>query len=108
MSAVKMVNVPNYDELSVSNLWPHLQQDKAFMNHFPDAMPVGRLPARDYFFNIMNTGMTEYLQNLIKHASKQRHSAAAEGKQNETIVVSDKMMEQLNSMPHVSRKYSFP
>ena len=24
-----MIDVPNYDELSVSNLWPHLKNDKA-------------------------------------------------------------------------------
>ena len=24
LHAVKMVEVPNYDELSVSNLWPHM------------------------------------------------------------------------------------
>ena len=54
----------------------------------------------------MNTGMTEYLQNLITHATKQRHSATAEGLQKETILVSDMMMEKLNSMPHISSKFS--
>ena len=87
-----MVDVPNYDELSVTELWPHMKVNAAFMRHFPDELPKGRLPQREYFFNIMNTGMTEYLQNLITHAIKQRHSAAAEGMQNETIVVSDVMM----------------
>jgi hypothetical protein len=81
MAAVKMVDVPAYDELSVCNLWPHLKQDANFMRHFPDELPKGRLPQRDYFFNVMNTGMTEYLQGLITHATKERHSAAAEGLQ---------------------------
>ena len=75
---IKTVDVPNYDELSVCNLWPRLKQDPAFMRHFPDEMPVGRLPSREYFFNIMNTGMGEYLQNLIRHANEQRNSASAE------------------------------
>ena len=48
--------------------------------------------------------MNQYLQDCIKHAAMQRHSAAAEGLQNETIVVSEEMMEKLNSMPHVSAK----
>ena len=60
-SEIKTVDVPSYDELSVSNLWPHLKQDAAFMRHFPDELPKGRLPSREYFFNIMNTGMGEYL-----------------------------------------------
>ena len=58
---IQTVDVPNFDELSVSNLWPRLKQDANFMRHFPDEMPVGRLPSREYFFNIMNTGMGDYL-----------------------------------------------
>ena len=65
---VRIIDVPSFDELSVSNLWPHLKNDKNFMRHFPDEMPKGRLPAREYFFNVMNTGMGDYLQKLIKHA----------------------------------------
>ena len=65
---VRIIDVPSFDELSVSNLWPHLKNDKNFMRHFPDEMPKGRLPAREYFFNVMNTGMGDYLQKLIQHA----------------------------------------
>ena len=72
------MDVPNFDELSVSNLWPHLKNDAAFMRHFPDEMPKNRLPSREYFFNIMNTGMGDYLASLIKHANDQRNSAASE------------------------------
>ena len=56
-----MVNVPEFDELSVTNLWPHCKNDKAFMKHFPDKLPKGRLPSRDYFFNVMNTLQEKYL-----------------------------------------------
>jgi hypothetical protein len=59
--SVKTVDVPKYDELSVSNLWPHMKKDADFMRHFPDKLPLGRLPSREYFFNILNTGMGEYL-----------------------------------------------
>ena len=50
-----MVRVPNYDELSVTNLWPHMQSVPEFMRFMPDSIPKGRLPCRDYFFTIMNT-----------------------------------------------------
>ena len=75
------------------------------MRHFPDEMPKGRVPSREYFFNVMNTGMGEYLAGLIKHANNQRNSAGAADMQQETILVSDKMMEQLNSMPSISSKF---
>ena len=69
MTLVKMVDVPCYDELSVANLWPIMKENPAFMRHFPDELPKGRLPSREYFFNIMMTGMGEYLAGLIKHAN---------------------------------------
>jgi hypothetical protein len=52
---VKRIHVPLYDELSVIKLWPMLQSDEAFMKHFPTKMAKGRVPDREYFFNLMNT-----------------------------------------------------
>jgi hypothetical protein len=52
---VKRIHVPLYDELSVIKLWPMLQSDEAFMKHFPSKMAKGRVPDREYFFNLMNT-----------------------------------------------------
>ena len=74
------------------------------MAHFPDKMPKGRIPSRDYFFNVMNTLQAPYLQSLIIHANDQRNSAEAEGMEKETMVVSDKMWHQLNAAPFVSSK----
>ena len=67
---IKMVQVPNYDELSVKNLWPHMQKIDAFMKFFPDKIPKGRLPSREYFFNIMNTINQDYTMSIIKHATE--------------------------------------
>jgi hypothetical protein len=99
-----MVNVPEFDELSVTNLYPHVQTDPVFMKHFPDKLPKGRQPSRDYFFNVMNTLQEEYLQSLIKHAMEQRHSANGLNQETKTIVCSNEMWDQLNKLPHVSRK----
>ena len=49
------VNVPRYDELSVKKFWPLLQRDQVFMLYMPDPMPDGRLPEREYFWNVLNT-----------------------------------------------------
>ena len=59
--AINSVDVPQYDELSVSNLWPIMQQDATFMKFFPDKMSKGRIPSREYFFNVLNTVMEDYL-----------------------------------------------
>ena len=63
-----------YDELSVSNIWPLMKQNAEFMQYFPDNFARGRLPAREYFFNVLNTIQYDYLQSLIKHAIEMRNS----------------------------------
>ena len=62
--------MPMYDELSVVNLWPDMQNDEHFMLYFPDT-------ERYYFFNIMNTLMEEYTQAIMRHANDQRTTGEA-------------------------------
>ncbi len=71
---VRFINVPLYDELSVKNLWPQIRTSGNFIKYFPDTLPKGRLPDRDYFFNVMNTVSPDYVSGLIKHANEQRNS----------------------------------
>ena len=60
LDQVKRVNVPFYDELSVVNLWPMMQSDETFMRYFPSKMAKGRVPDREYFFNLLNTFQPDY------------------------------------------------
>ena len=55
LEQVSRINVPLYDELSVGNIWPMLKSDEKFMLYFPTKMAKGRVPDREYFFNILNT-----------------------------------------------------
>ena len=55
LEQVSRINVPLYDELSVGNIWPMLKNDEKFMLYFPTKMAKGRVPEREYFFNILNT-----------------------------------------------------
>ncbi len=59
---VRFINVPMYDELAVKRLWPEMQNSRDFMKYFPDKMPKGRLPDREYFFNVMNTSNPNYTE----------------------------------------------
>ena len=43
------------------------------MKYFPDEYPKGRLPPREYFFNILNTLQYQYTQNLIRNANDMRY-----------------------------------
>ena len=55
MNEVKRINVPLYDELAVAKIWPMMQGEAIFMKHFPEKMAKGRMPDREYFYNILNT-----------------------------------------------------
>ena len=45
------------------------------MKYFPDHLPKGRLPSKDYLFNVLNSLNQDYINNLIKHANNARKKA---------------------------------
>ena len=49
----------------------------------------------------MDTGMIDYLQNLIVNATNQKHSAVTKVMKTDTTLGSDKKIEKLEGMPHV-------
>ena len=104
LDEVSRINVPLYDELSVINIWPMMKQDKKFMLYFPSKMAKGRVPDREYFFNILNTIQPAYLQNLIKHANEQRNSVMNNAIAKEAIEVLDDWWNALNMVPFISCK----
>ena len=104
---VKWINVPLYDELSVVNIWPMTKENKQIMMYFPNKLPKGRVPDREYFFNILNTFQPLYVDQIIQHANAQRNSVASEAQAKETIEVSDKWWNALNASPFISCKYFY-
>ena len=71
---VEKINVPMYDELSVKELFPELRKDDQFMLYMPDKLPAKKLPAREYFMDVLNTLYPDYLEQIIQHACQQRHT----------------------------------
>ena len=90
--------------LSVINIWPMMKQDEKFMLYFLSKMAKGRVPDREYFFNILNTFQPAYLQSLIEHANEQRNSVANNAIEKETIQISDDWWNALNMVPFISCK----
>jgi len=78
LSEVKWRNVPFYDELSVKRLWPELQKDSDFMFYMPSKLPKGRVPDREYMFNVLNTIREDYVSSICDFANKERNDAEAE------------------------------
>ncbi len=103
LRAVRHVNMPRYDELSVKKFWPLMQEDAAFMQYMPDPTPDGRLPEREYFWNVLNTLQTEYVQRLIGHANAQRNTVQEDGDGADAIEISEEWWEKLTALPFVSQ-----
>ena len=104
---VKFINVPVYDELSVKKFWPIMQNDTNFMKYFPDKLPVGRLPDREYFWNVFNTLYTDYVTELVAHANKVRCEASTEHQAAQVIEIADEIWDELHAAPFVSCKHLF-
>ena len=68
MSEVNPINIPNYKELSVKALWPQMREDPTFMLYMPDEFAEGKGPAKQYFFDILNTLYNDFVIQLVKHA----------------------------------------
>ena len=99
------MNVPFYDELSVVKIWPMVQKDPEIMKYFPAKLPKGRVPDRSYFFNVMNTFQSSYIEGLIRNANNQRNSVTNEEKAMEAIEVTEDWWDALTAMPFTSRKW---
>ena len=104
LNEVNRVSVPLYDELAVAKFWPMMQDDARFVRFFPSKLPKGRVPDREYFWNIMHTLHSDFVQQTIKHAHAQRNSPEVQARAIETIEISDKWWDQLTSVPFISRK----
>ena len=103
LRAVRHVHVPQYDELSVKKFWPLMQKDAVFMLYMPDPTPDGRLPEREYFWNVLNTLQTAYVQRLIGHANAQRNTVQEDGDGADAIEISEEWWQKLNALPFVSQ-----
>jgi hypothetical protein len=63
------------------------------MLFFPDLLPKNRYPARQYFFDVLNTIHPDYLKQVVDHASKQRMSMDGVDLKNDAIEITDEWME---------------
>ena len=59
-----------YEELSVKALWPQMAEDPEVAKYFPNDFAAGKGPGRDYFFNVVNTIMPDFLKQMMDHANK--------------------------------------
>ena len=105
LKEVSWIKVARYDELSVVNLFPGFKTDPAIMMYLPDRLPKGRLPDRDYLFNIVNTVHPDYMQALVRQASDNRFDAQRNEDDLGVVKVSQEWWDKLMEVPFASSKY---
>ena len=71
------------------------------MLYMPDPTPDGRLPEREYFWNVLNTLQAKYVQRLIEHANAQRMTVQED--EADAIEISEEWWQKLNALPFVSQ-----
>jgi hypothetical protein len=74
MMNVKIINVPDYDEIGVKHLYERVVQRPGMAEYFPDKFPIGRTCNREYMYNVWNTMHPEDVKEVIEYANSQRYS----------------------------------
>jgi hypothetical protein len=78
LSDLRCVAVPKFDELSVKNVFTLIMKDREVMQYFPDSYPKGRVPDREYTFNVYHTIRPDFVRKLIVHAQTLRNAITDE------------------------------
>ena len=78
-------------------MFPKFSKDQKVMRYLPDRLPKGRLPDREYFFNVINTLYPDYTKELIAHAGRNRYAAASNPTDLGLVKVSEEWWSKLNS-----------
>ena len=63
--------VPEYKELSVSQVWKHVKEVPELYKYFPD-YTAGQLPNREFMYAVISTTYPKALRSLIEDSRKKR------------------------------------
>ena len=88
----------------MKSLAENLKDDEELVKYLPDKWHKKLKLDREWFFNILNTVHPGYLQQIIKHAQKQRQTANTEEEKKETITITDEWKKRLEQSTFISNK----
>jgi hypothetical protein len=74
---VVLMEVPNYPEISVKNLYEDAMIDPEVAAYLPTKKQCSnKLPERDFFFGILCSKREHYMRDIIKQAHEARFKSA--------------------------------
>ena len=104
-SELKTVDVPNYAELSVKNMYEDAMRDPLVSQYLPDKnMNSGKLPERLFFFGVLATIKNQYLTQVIHDSQSKRYKADEGYRKNQSILLTDTWLEEHRKYPYFSSK----
>ena len=63
---IRMIEIPNYPEISVTNLYDDAMSDPDVALYLPSKLQLSnKLPERNFFFGVLGTLKPEYLNEVI-------------------------------------------
>ncbi len=99
------LEVPNYQELSIKNLYDDALADPELQKYLPSKKQVSnKLPERKFFYGILCTIRRQYMIDVIRGAHDKRYKSPEEDEQKNSIVVSATWLDELQKHPYYSRK----
>ena len=104
MSEVKFVNVPAFDEIGVKYLYDDVVKKEGMAKYFPDKFPKGAQCDKGYFYNVWNTVYPEQVKEVIQYANSQRYTVSNEQAEQNSIMISERWQQALDSLPFVSKE----
>ena len=69
MSSVRPVNIPMYDELRLSLIYPKALELDGMKDYFPSSYVKGRTVDRTYFWQTFNSLHPNVVKSLLDHAN---------------------------------------
>ena len=105
LAQVRPINVPRYDELSVSGLILEVMSQKDLAKFFPEQRTKADLPDREYFFSVINTIEPDYLSALVKHAQTQCNAPVNPQDNPNVIEVTEFWQKELKASAYFSRNF---
>lgn len=76
---IKLIDIPNYPEISVTNLYENAMKDEELVVYLPTKKQLSnKLPERSFFFGVLGTLRESYLKEIIEEAHKKRYSISPE------------------------------
>ena len=99
------LEIPNYQELSVKNLYDDAMRDPVLSKYLPNKDQLSnKLPEREFFFGVMCTLRKQYMTDIIAEAQAKRYKIEDGNQDQDGIVLTEGWMQELQKHPYHSSK----